>query len=142
VILGKDWEPLAPTRIKHSGTTITIRFHVPAGPLVWDTNFDMPHPSSDEWKNGKGFEVTSATGDRVTINSAEISGNSVVLTCASDPGANAVVSYAMVPDRKRRSSPALGLQRWGLLRDSDPFVGAVTQLPQPNYCVAFDLTAP
>jgi len=39
-------------------------------------------------------------------------------------------------------TPFKGTFRWGLLRDSDPFVGSVTGKAQPNYCVAFDLTAP
>jgi hypothetical protein len=37
------------------------------------------------------------------------------------------------------STPFSGLKRWGLLRDSDPFVGAITKKAQPNYCVAFEL---
>ena len=141
VILGRDWEPLAPTGIERSGMAITIRFHVPVAPLVWDTNFDAPHPSVDEWKNGKGFEVSTAAGAKVAIQSAEISGDSVVLTCAADPGANALVGYAMVGEPKKFRSQHSGSLRWGLLRDSDPFVGAITLLAQPNYCVAFDMTA-
>jgi hypothetical protein len=35
-----------------------------------------------------------------------------------------------------------GTFRWGLLRDSDPFVGSTTGTPQPNYSVAFELPAP
>jgi len=31
---------------------------------------------------------------------------------------------------------------WGLLRDSDPFVGYTTHVAQPNYCVAFDMKLP
>jgi hypothetical protein len=36
--------------------------------------------------------------------------------------------------------PAAQPADWGNLRDSDPFVGSVTGLPQPNYCLAFQLT--
>jgi hypothetical protein len=35
-----------------------------------------------------------------------------------------------------------GTVRWGQLRDSDAFVGAVTKRPQPNYAVAFELPVP
>ncbi|HEY1662154.1 MAG TPA: dockerin [Verrucomicrobiae bacterium] len=142
VILGQDWQPLAPTGIEHSGLAITIHFHVPVAPLVWDTNFDSPHQSVDEWKNGKGFEVSTAAGTKVAIQSAAISGDAVILTCATDPGANARVGYAMVAEPKKLKSQHTGSLRWGLLRDSDPFVGAVTQLAQPNFCVAFDMTTP
>jgi hypothetical protein len=75
----------------------------------------------------------------VAIKSVEISEDSVVITCASDPGPNAKVSYAMVGEKNRRAD---GTVRWGLLRDSDPFVGTFTKKAQPNYCVAFEMTAP
>jgi hypothetical protein len=39
------------------------------------------------------------------------------------------------------AAPYQGTKRWGLLRDSDPFVGSSTGTPQPNYCVAFDMAA-
>jgi len=48
----------------------------------------------------------------------------------------------MVGDQLKMSVPYPGTTHWGQLRDSDPFIGATTQKPQPNYCVAFDLTAP
>jgi hypothetical protein len=144
VILGKSWQPLQPTGVEHNGKTITIRFHVPTPPLVWDTRFQPPHQSVDAWKQGKGFEIRTSAGARVTITSAKISGDAVIIKCAADPGPNARVGYAMIADgaHVRMMTPRPGTFRWGLLRDSDPFVGAITQKPQPNYCVAFELTAP
>ena len=142
VILGNNWQPLQPVAIERSGAVITVRFHVPAPPLAWDTNFSNPHPSIAQWHQGRGFEVTSAAGERITITSAEISGDAVILTCAADPGPGTLVSYAMVSDHLKMSDPYPGTTHWGLLRDSDPFIGATTQKPQPNYCVAFDLPAP
>lgn len=142
VVQGKDWQPLYPIHIKRKGTVITIRFHVPVSPLVWDTTFETPHQSVAEWKVGKGFEVTSASDQKVAIQSVEISGSSVVITCATDPGPNALVSYAMVGEKQKMNAPCPGTFRWGLLRDSDPFIGADTKLPQPNYCVAFEIKAP
>jgi len=35
-----------------------------------------------------------------------------------------------------------GSFRWGQHRDSDPFVGATTRTPQPNYAVTFELEVP
>jgi hypothetical protein len=35
-----------------------------------------------------------------------------------------------------------GTFRWGQLKDSDPFVGTVTGIVQPNYCVAFQIDVP
>jgi hypothetical protein len=142
VFLGTDWQPLHPTRIKRSGAVITVRFHVPVLPLVWDSSLEPPHPSVNEWKAGKGFEVTSASGTKVAIQSVKISGYDVVITCASDPGPNALVGYAMVAEPNKMDAPHPGTFRWGLLRDCDPFVGADTKTPQPNFCVAFEMTAP
>lgn len=144
VILGQDWQPLEPVRVEHNGKTITIHFHVPVPPLAWETRFQPPHQSDDAWKAGKGFEISTSAGDKVTITSAKISRDSVIITCATDPGSNARVSYAMIadPGRAKMMTPYPGTFRWGQLRDSDPFVGANTKEPQPNYCVAFELTTP
>lgn len=144
VVLGKNWEPLEPTIVERDGKIITIRLHVPVPPLVWETSFQPPHQSVDAWKQGKGFEISTSAGDKVTITSAEISGDKVIITCATDPGPNARVGYATIADgaRVKMMTPYPGTSRWGLLRDSDPFVGANSKKVQPNYCVAFELTAP
>jgi lysophospholipase L1-like esterase len=142
VVLGNNWQPLQPTTIDRNGVVITVHYHVPVPPLVWETNFQPPHQSIDEWKDGKGFEVSTADGAKVAIASAAISGDAVVITCASDPGPNARVGYAMVGEKPRMTSPFNGTFRWGLLRDSDPFVGTFTKQAQPNYAIAFEMPAP
>jgi hypothetical protein len=142
VILGNNWQPLAPVSVEHKDAVITVHFHVPVPPLVWDTRFAEPHQSITEWKNGKGFEVITAAGDKAAITSAAIAGNAVVLTCVSDPGPGARVGYAMTGEKTRMAAPFEGTYRWGLLRDSDSSTGAVTGLAQPNYCVAFELPVP
>jgi hypothetical protein len=48
----------------------------------------------------------------------------------------------MIGERTRMGAPFKGTYRWGLLRDSDPFKGAVTGKPQPNYAVAFEIILP
>jgi lysophospholipase L1-like esterase len=140
VILGHNWQPLAPTGAERKGNIITIHYHVPVPPMVWDTNLAEPHPSVAEWKDGKGFEVSTVGGEKVAIASVAISGEDVVISCATDPGAGARVGYAMIGEKKRMAGPQPGTYRWGLLRDSDPFVGAVTGLAQPNYGVAFEIS--
>jgi len=142
VILGKSWRPLEPTVVERKGSVITVHFLVPVPPLVWDTRFTEPHPSIAEWKNGKGFEVIAASGEKVAITSAAIAGDAVIITCASDPGPGARLGYAMTGEKERMAAPFEGTYRWGRLRDSDPFVGAVTGLAQPNYSVAFELPVP
>lgn len=140
VVLGHDWRPLEPTKVTREGKTLTVQFHVPVGPLVWDDALEAPHNTVAEWKNGKGFEVSTGK-TRVTIESAEIKGDSVVLTCATDPGAGTRVSYALNGERTM-AKPYSGFGRWGLLRDSDPFKGVGTGKVQPNYAVAFEMAAP
>jgi hypothetical protein len=142
VVLGEAWKPLEPSGAGRSGKVLTVHFHVPVRPLVWDVNLAMPHPTIAEWKSGKGFEVSTADGAKVTIVSVAISGDAVAITCETDPGVNARVGYAMTGEKDRMAAPFAGTFRWGLLRDSDPFVGEGTQKPQPNYCVAFEVTAP
>jgi hypothetical protein len=138
IVLGNVWQALSPISAMRGGAVITVVFHVPVPPLVWETTFQAPHQSIAEWKNGKGFEVRSGN-TRVTINSVAISGDSVQITCASVVAAGTFVDYALNADPARMSTPFAGLTRWGLLRDSDPFVGAITKKAQPNYCVAFEL---
>ena len=141
VILGQDWQPLQPTGVERQGNVLTVHYHVPAPPLVWDTKLAAPHPSVPEWRNGRGFEVSTAAGAKVTISSVAIDGDNVVLTCATDPGPGARVGYAMVGEKERMATPFPGTFRWGLLRDSDSFQGAGTGTVQPNYGVAFELNA-
>jgi hypothetical protein len=138
-VLGKPWEPLAATGAVRNGATVTVHFHVPVEPLVWEADFQPPHPSAPQWKDGKGFEVTAADGRRIKILSAEISGDDVVLTCDSDPGPAARIAYATIGEKERMAQPFKGMRRWGLLRDSDPFVGSTTSKPQPNFALAFEM---
>lgn len=66
----------------------------------------------------RGIEVTAADGSKVTISSVAIAGDTVVITCAADPGPGARVSYATVGDEKAMAQPFHGTTRWGLLRES------------------------
>ncbi|HLO99272.1 MAG TPA: hypothetical protein VK171_11805 [Fimbriimonas sp.] len=140
VVKGRNWRPLEPISLRRKGSEVSIKFQVPVKPLVWDSTLGQPHVSSPEWKNGKGFEVMDKDGKRVEIKSAEIRGkDTVVLTLAQDPGPGARVSYAMMGEPTLRNPRYGATPHWGLLRDSDPFVGYSTQQAQPNFCVAFDM---
>jgi len=137
VIEGHDWQPLQPSSVEHSGRLVTVHFHVPVAPLVWDARLAEPHQSAlRAWQHGHGFEVSDAAGSAIAIDDAQIVGDSVQLTCATDPGDSAVVRYAMTADGTPMTG---GTARWGTLRDSDPFVGVTTKQGQPNYAVAFEL---
>jgi hypothetical protein len=140
VVLGNAWQPLQPTSVDRNGRVITVHFHVPVLPLVWDTTLPMPHQSAfTEWAPGRGFEVRAGT-TRVAIASVAIAGDTVQITCATDPPTSGlVVAYASTADGAIRAN---GTVRWGQLRDSDPFVGSLTRVAQPNFCVAFEMNVP
>jgi hypothetical protein len=142
VVLGNPWQPLQPTSVQREGALITVHYHVPVPPLAWEDTFQAPHQSIAEWKQGRGFEVSTSSGSRVAIDSVAIAGDAVLISCASDPGPDARVGYAMIGERPRMSAPFDGTFRWGQLRDSDPFQGAVSKKAQPNYGVAFEMSVP
>ncbi|WP_437751756.1 dockerin [Sorangium sp. So ce1389] len=140
VVLGRDWQPLQPTRVERSGAVITVHFHVPVPPLAWDNALPAPHQSANtEWSRGRGFEVWRGN-TRIEISSVEIAGDSVKITCAPDlPASGVTVGYAATTDG---TAMAGGTARWGQLRDSDPFVGSISGKAQPNYSVAFEMSVP
>ena len=143
MILGKDWQPLQPTEVKRKGKIITIHYHVPVPPLVWETRFEAPHPYGRGVEAGKGVRGDHVVaGVKVAIVSAAISGDAVVITCASDPDPGARVGYALLGEKNRMAAPFPGTFRWGLLRDSDPFQGTAAGMMQPNYGVAFEMPVP
>jgi hypothetical protein len=138
VVLGNDWQPLGPTgAVREGARGVTVTFHVPVAPLVWDETLPPPHQSmTTEWANGRGFELRSG-GTRVAIESVAIAGDSVQITAAADlPATALVVAYAQTANAIKRDQ---GTVRWGLLRDSDAVVGAVTTQPQANFAVAFEM---
>ena len=138
VVLGHDWQPLQPTSGEVNGNVITVHFHVPVPPLAWDDGLPAAHPMTADWAAGRGFEI-SAAGVRKAITGVEIVGDTVQITSANDlSGLQVVVGYAAAADSA--APPAAQPARWGQLRDSDPFTGSVTGSPQPNYCVAFQMT--
>jgi hypothetical protein len=140
-VLGKKWRPLEPTDANRKGKTISIDFHIPVGKLQWDSTLGTPHSGTSEWTAGKGFELRDVAGKKLPIADVELTRDSrqVLITCPDEIPAGAILSYAMVANPTKRQTPSGGTVRWGLLRDSDPFVGYSTKLPQPNYCVAFRL---
>ncbi|HZL20629.1 MAG TPA: dockerin [Polyangia bacterium] len=139
-VLGTDWQPLQPASEEVSGNLVTVHFHVPVPPLSWDDTLPAPHGSMiPEWAPGRGFEVIAANA-RQTITSVDIVGDDAVqITCGEDlTGLTVVVGYAATAEGG--TPPAAQPAYWGQLRDSDPFVGTITGVSQPNYCVAFQLT--
>ncbi len=118
------WKPLQPNKLTRAGAVITLGFDVPNPPLVFESHFAPPHTTANTaWAAGKGFELKDGAGQPLAIASAAISGTSVILTLAADPGATKVnVAYAVTQDGVGiQGGTSLGL--YGLLRDSDELVG-------------------
>jgi hypothetical protein len=137
MVLGHDWQPLQPIGVRRDSNVITVQFHVPAPPLRWDQA--MPPPTA--FPNGRGFEVRQ--GDvKIPITSVAIADDTVQITCAGTlPASGLTVGYAMSASATQMDGYSRAF-RWGQLVDSDPFVGSTTNLPNPNYCVSFELPVP
>lgn len=139
VVRGRPWRPLEPGRFVREAGFVSVDFHVPVAPLVWDD--ELPDPDAGfrpEWAAGKGFELSQ--GERpVRIVSVEIVDSSVRVHHA--PGLVGPLTLRYAASAQLRPRPQ-GTRRWGRLRDSDPFVGALTRLPQPNHAVVFEVTLP
>jgi hypothetical protein len=150
VVAGHDWAPLQATSGERMGANaVLVHFHVPVPPLVWDDTLPTPHAAAGTlavWTMGRGFEVTVA-GKRATITAVDIVGDDTVqITCQDDLSPpNVAVAYAMTSDGTMLPTSPFGAMgtgtfRWGHLKDSDPFTGAVTGVVQPNWAVAFQIT--
>jgi hypothetical protein len=142
VVEGRPWKPLAPLpqTVARAGNVITVDFEVPVPPLAWDDVLPQPHTTDlVEWAQGRGFEVRMGT-TRLTIESvALVDADTVSITVTGDVPAGATLGYAASAggDALVNFSP-----RKGQLKDSDPFVGDFTKMPQPNYGVSFELPVP
>jgi hypothetical protein len=143
VVLERNWQPLQPTTVERIGSrSIRVDFHVPVPPLVWESEFDAPLQAVEEWKAGKGFELRSGS-KRLAIRYVEICDSSVTVETTEDlPESDLFIGYALTGQTDKMAAPHTGTFRWGLLRDSDPFVGSSTGLAQPNFAVAFELAVP
>jgi lysophospholipase L1-like esterase len=138
-VLKQDWRPLAPLSVSRTGQVVTVAFHVPVPPLVWDESFD--DPTIRAWSKGKGFELRA--GDvQIPIASVHIRNASIEIAAVEPlPEGELVVGYALTSQGEQLSTASKAV-RWGKLRDSDPFVGASSRRSNPNYCVSFELPVP
>jgi hypothetical protein len=135
VVRRRAWRPLAPLAATRAGNVIDVEFEVPVPPLRWDEG--LPAISArPEWVKGRGFEL-AAGGAPLVIEDVSLadSGTGVRIRYAGEAKAGLLLRYALsaLPHQLAKRS-----FRAGALCDSDPFVGAVTKLPQRNYAVMFE----
>lgn len=133
LVLGRDWRPLSPLAATAKGRVVSVRFHVPVPPLVWDETLPEPYA----WPYGRGFELFAGS-ERIGIAGVELDGDTVHVVARRDLPEALTVAYAMTSSGHPMPTHSRAY-RWGRLRDSDPFVGSTTKLPQPNHAVSFEL---
>jgi hypothetical protein len=133
VLEKRAWEPLRPSQITRVGAVITVKFVVPAPPLVLDTNLvsDPGH---------YGFEYTDGSAPPAIASVALAGPDSVTVTLAAAPtGANKRLRYAYTGVPNASAGPKTGPR--GNLRDAD-----ATASPNGyelfNWCVHFDEAVP
>jgi hypothetical protein len=134
VLEGRPWEPLRPETITRSGALITIKFVVPAPPLVLDTT-----TVSDPGANG--FELTDASGGPRGIAEVKVTGPDTVTVrlSAAPPAGGGRLRYAHTGAIDAAGGPRSGPR--GNLRDSDATPSRSGRLLH-NWCVHFDEAVP
>jgi lysophospholipase L1-like esterase len=128
------WEPLRPKTVTRAGAVLTVRFLVPAPPLVLDaTRASNP--------GNMGFEYVDDGPSTPTITGVAITAaDTVTVTLSADPsGANRRLRYAFTGTQGSKAGLQTGAH--GNLRDSDA-------TPSRNgyalfdWCVHFDEPVP
>lgn len=115
VRLGVDWHPVSPRSITMAGTTITAKFFVPSGTLVFDTTA-VSEPSGTY----RGFKFVQTGGSTINITNASISGDTITFTLSGTPdGTNPRLAYAYSAPTGSNGGPTTGPR--GNLRDSVGF---------------------
>lgn len=133
VIDGIDWKPLKPISSTKSGANLFVKFHVPSGKLVFDTD-------NVTLNTNYGFELVDSGGSPLTISSVYITGpDTVKVVAASTIPTGAYLRYAW--SGVDNVGPVSGPR--GNLRDTqgDSIVFDVGggSKPMHNWCVIFEL---
>ncbi|MEJ5137706.1 MULTISPECIES: sialate O-acetylesterase [Acinetobacter] len=131
-----DWKPVQPEAIYRNGRVVTIKFHVPVKPLVFDTAL-VTDPGN------YGFKVFDAANTDLAISSVSIvNQDTVKIVLSAAPISNITVKYALGTNNTN-AGPTTGAR--GNLRDSDATVAKVLDLttgqpyPLQNWCPIFSL---
>lgn len=128
------WEPLRPTAVTRAGAVITVKFIVPAPPLVLDTTL-----ATDP--GNLGFEYADDGPATPSIASVALTGaDTVAITLASEPtGTNRRIRYAYTGIFGAKAGLQTGAR--GNLRDSDT-TPSRNGYALHDWCVHFDEAVP
>lgn len=129
---GVKFLPLHPIQLSVSGNTLTVTYHVPKPPLVFDTTL-VPDPGS------YGFKVFSSTGAVLTLTNIRIiSKDTISMDCSASP-VGGTFAYARNTGAQNWISPdsTYGKPGWrGCLRDSQGNSLTFDNYPLHNWAVA------
>lgn len=139
ILEGKTWEPLRPQTVSRAGKVVTVKFFVPAPPLVIDTT-TVSEPTIAGTKNGFEFAQTGGNGP-IAIESVALAGaDTVTITLASEPtGTDQRIRYAFTGTAGALGGPTTGPR--GNLRDSDA-TESLHGFALYNWCIHFDQAIP
>lgn len=128
LIDGWPWQPVHPKSVTISGSTITAKFHVPVGPLQFDT-------TTVSAQTNMGF-VAYDDGVEAAISSVTLTDHeTVTVALSSAPSGTVALGYAYKGGALTTNWP------FGNLCDSDPSVSGYDGEPLRNWCVCFLDTA-
>lgn len=123
------WKPLMPISHFRQGNIVEIRFHVPHGPLVFDTTNYVEQAN-------KGFHLYQADGvTAIAINSVAITQpDTIRITASAAIPTGAKLRYGITDPTAHTATTG------GNVRDSDPtiFDGGGLNLPLRNWCLCFE----
>jgi lysophospholipase L1-like esterase len=128
------WEPLRPKTVTRTGAVVTVRFLVPAPPLVLDTTLAQ-NPGN------MGFEYADDGPGSPTITSVALTGpDTVAVTLSAEPTApNRRIRYAFTGVLGAHAGLQTGAH--GNLRDSDA-TASQNGYALYDWCVHFDEAVP
>lgn len=130
LVEGEPWLPVSPREVTVDGAVVRVEFHVPAPPLVLDTEA-VSDPGNF------GFEIFDAAAPMpTTIVDVALDGpDAVQITLSAPPNPGARIRYAFTGGAGAPAGPMTGAR--GNLRDSDDTASMVGN-PLWNWAVHFD----
>ena len=134
VLEGRRWDPVRPLSIARAGAVITVKFVVPAPPLVLDEVL-VSNPGRF------GFEIAQVGAPPPAIASVAVTApDTVTITLAAEPtGSQRRLRYAFPAPAQASAGPTTGAR--GNLRDSDA-TPSRHGYSLYNWCVHFDEALP
>lgn len=131
LIDGQDWSPVRPLEARRQGRVLRVRFHVPRGRLVWDTE-------RCALAEHYGFNLYAADGvTELPIESVGIVQRDTVRIVTATPAPDgALLRYCSKGTSYGRLTGIRGNLR-DTQGDSIVFDGGGLNLPLHNWCVAF-----